>query len=63
MGKIYHTCIVIVLSILDFIKAIGTDKDDEIKKSPAKICKKISSGSINIYSTIYNRICTRKNGI
>lgn len=38
--------IVIVLGILDFIKAIGADKDDEIKKAQGKFIKRLIAAAL-----------------
>ena len=38
--------VVIVLGILDFIKAIGSDKDDEMKKAQGKFIKRLISAAL-----------------
>ena len=38
--------LVIVLGILDFIKAIGSDKDDEMKKAQGRFMRRLIAAAI-----------------
>ena len=46
IGKYIVPALVIILSIIDFLKAIGADKDDEMKKAQSRFVKRLIAAAL-----------------